>query len=231
MKKIVIPSVFAFVALSVLLGLGTWQVQRHNWKMGLLEDIRAGMNQKAVAYGGEAAGHKQFSRVFLKGRYVPNETVYVHSIRKGVLGRLVFTPIKYADQKMVFVNRGFVPYHLMGKELKARGDVDVEVSGFVRFAEKPAAFTPSADEGKRLFYLADLKGIQLMFRLPGLELNHFIEAQGGNGGAEWPAQRKPEVLLKGIPNKHFGYAITWFGLAGSLMLVFVAYIWSVRRKS
>lgn len=240
MKKIVIPSVLALIGLGILLSLGTWQVQRHEWKQGLLAQIKEGMSKTSVAYEswlGQAEGERleQFARVTLNGRFLTDQVLYVHSIQGGVLGNLVFVPFQLAEGKVVFVNRGFVPYHLTGQENKVDGEVDVALSGVIRLPETPKAFTPPPEKKRKYWYVADIKDMGDATGIKGLETGHYIEAGVGGGGptvkGQWPTQRTPDDLIKSIPNKHFGYAITWFGLAGALLLVFVAYIWSVRRKS
>jgi surfeit locus 1 family protein len=53
-----------------------------------------------------------------------------------------------------------------------------------------------------------------------ITLSEYIEAEPSGRTAGWPAPRDPQDLLAAIPNRHLEYALTWFGLAAALAVVY-----------
>lgn len=90
------------------------------------------------------------------------------------------------------------------------------VTGILRLSAAPNLFTPAPDLAKRLFFSAD---IPAMAQAAGIE-GEYIEAEPSGGTTGWPAPRDPQDLLAAIPNCHLEYALTWFGLAAALAVVY-----------
>ena len=54
-----------------------------------------------------------------------------------------------------------------------------------------------------------------------------IQLDTPDHSGQWPVAT---ALSPNLPNKHFGYALTWFGLAITLLGVYIAFIVQERRK-
>lgn len=230
------PTLSALAALAVLLGLGTWQMQRKAWKDGILADITAAAMRAPVDYsdirkGGpappvSAVQHvemPEFVRVQAKGRWLHDQTAYVYTLRAGQAGYHVFTPLQLEGNDIVPVNRGFVPEDLRNAgALRAASASPVEISGFTRHPERDGLFTPAPDPARRTTYgsypwtlIAPAAATS-----PG---GFFIEATDRQAGEIWPQPRGLDGLVKTIPNRHLEYALTWYGLALTLIGVYLAF--------
>src|ERR1700691_4524369 len=86
---------------ALLLGLGTWQLERLQWKLQLIADMNRNMHaapisiDRAMAAGVSAA---QYRHVDLSGQYVNADEAYVFATGPhGVPVFHVLTPLRLAD--------------------------------------------------------------------------------------------------------------------------------------
>jgi surfeit locus 1 family protein len=218
-------TLFALPALLVLVGLGVWQVQRLQEKQTLLGTIAQRMTAPEAPLDDVlrvAPAEAEWRHVQVRGRFQHDKEVYVHAIEPGLgLGVHVITPLVMADGATVLVDRGFVPLASRAPETRAAGqpENEVAISGIVRLEGERNTFTPAANEAERTWYWRDVEGIARHF---GLTLTASIVIV-----AEQPANPGGLPLFAGyhvdIPNNHLQYAVTWFGLALTLMGVYLAY--------
>ena len=89
-----------------------------------------------------------------------------------------------------------------------------ELEGILRQATKPVTFTPPPNESERAFYVRDSSGIAKSLGLT-LKSTLIFEASTKNDGGPEPL---PSEL--NIPDNHLQYAITWFGLAVALVVIY-----------
>ncbi|MGR4000971.1 MAG: hypothetical protein OD811_04155 [Alphaproteobacteria bacterium] len=130
---------FAVPSLSVLLGLGFWQLARLEWKESLLNDLAAIATAEAQNLAqlpplsdgvAEDGTHSPYQKVFLHGRFISEAAVYVGPRRYesglqsrsgggvagavGAVGAWVFEPflLQNADTVplLIWVARGWVPF-------------------------------------------------------------------------------------------------------------------------
>jgi surfeit locus 1 family protein len=164
----------------------------------------------------------EWRRVSAKGRFLHDKEAYVYATEFDLgLGVHVLTPLDLDEGGTVLVDRGFVPLASKVPETRAAGQVEgeVTVSGIVRLEGERNAFTPTADERQRVWYSRDIDGIArtlgLMLRAPIV----IVADQPANpGGLPQFAGYRVD-----IPNNHLQYAFTWFGLAATLLGVYLVY--------
>lgn len=105
----------AVLIIAVLLALGTWQVQRLQWKLALIERVDTRVHAEPVAAPGpQAWAHvsaeaDEYRHVFLTGSYLPDYSTRAQAVTERGPGYWLLTPLCMADGAIVFVNRGFVP--------------------------------------------------------------------------------------------------------------------------
>ncbi|MBX5135838.1 SURF1 family protein [Rhizobium lentis] len=227
----VITGILVLIALAILLSLGTWQLQRLHWKQGLLADIAARQaaapvplaDIEALAVSG---GDIEYRKVTATGRYINNKERHFFATWRGQTGFYVYTPLELADGRILFVNRGFVPYENKEPEMRMQGQLTDQqtVTGLARakLAGKPSWLVPDNDVRKNIFYWKDL---DVMADSVGLEkarvIPFFVDADSTPNPAGLPIGGVTQVDL---PNDHLQYALTWYGLAAVLVAV-VAISW------
>jgi len=218
-------------ALSILIALGVWQLQRREWKNDLIARFAAALSKPPAAYSPPEAGHeagREFMRVRVRGEFLGSGTVKLliqtpeaaGARTRDSFGYLLFTPLKF-EGGIVYVNRGFMPQSLEGAAAPLPPG-ETEVTGIVRLAARPGWFTPAPDPAKRLFFDADIPAMAAAAGIkPGEAIaGEYIEAEPVPGAGGWPLARAPRSLLTSIPNWHLEYALTWFGLAAALLGVY-----------
>jgi surfeit locus 1 family protein len=213
---------------AVLLGLGTWQLERLNWKEALIAERTARLAAPPLplrpgATTPETPGALDFRRVELSGRYRhQDELLLVAPSITGQAGYHVVTPLERPGGDLVLVSRGWIPYRLRAPETRAGGQVEgpVTITGIARTAGRQGLFVPDNEPGNGLWYWRDLEGMAAHL---GREVAPILVEAGPEpnpGGYPVGGQ----TLLK-LPNDHLGYALTWYALAAALAAVYL-----VRRR-
>jgi surfeit locus 1 family protein len=205
---------------AVLAGLGAWQVQRLQWKEGLIAEVTQRRQSPPVPLEEmerryQQTGDVDYSPVTLTGTFDHSQEMYFYTTHEGQAGWSVFTPLVLADGRVALVNRGFVPDALKDPAKRPQGEVEgvQTIEGLARdpLVEKPNSLIPDNDPAKRMFFW---KSMPEMARAAGLEpdtlVPFFIDAGPAPNPGGWP---KGGTTIISFPNNHLQYAITWFGLA------------------
>ncbi len=202
--------------LATLIGLGTWQLQRRAWKLAILAEIDRAEVSPAIPLPPRPL---PFTKVSVTGHLRDDvHALYGDDVRDApggpVRGAQLIEPLERPGQQPLLVERGWVPDGSLG----APGG-DVTVTGYIRAPDGPGAFSPADDLAARHFYTLDPAKIGDALGLPGVAPFTLV-ALGADAPGVLPA---PATALPRPPNDHLNYALTWFGLALSLLAVFGAY--------
>lgn len=226
----------AMVALAILLGLGTWQVQRLGWK----EDLIATIEQRVSADPRPLAeieqllaseGDVNYWPVTVEGTFRHAGERHFFATHEGKSGYYVYTPLELQDGRLLFINRGFVPFDLKDASKRQAGQVEgvVRLSGLARneLDGKPSMMVPDNDPAKNVFYWKDLQTMAATSGggQPENYLRFFVDADDAPNPGGLPVGG---VTMISLPNSHLEYAITWYSLAA--VLVGVVAVWLVRQR-
>lgn len=205
----------------VLIGLGTWQIERRAWKAELIASRQAGFEAPAVPLPAEIPDPAalEYRRVWVEGRFDHAHEMHLTSrFYRDKAGYQVVTPLLQADGAAVLVNRGFVPLASKDPATRAAGQVGgvVRIEGVVRLSSVPGAFTPANEPGPNLWFYPD---IAQMAAAAGLARVRpvFVEAGPAPNPGGLPIGGQTQIDL---PNDHLQYAITWYSLALALAVIF-----------
>lgn len=233
-EGLLIPGVFALAGLVVLLGLGTWQLERRSWKEGLIANLDRRLNDAPVAlppaseWAATTQDHWEFTRVRLRLEFPKASDALVYSggssLRddaKGA-GYFVFSPARLPDGRQVVVNRGFASERRAYPAASGAQDI----VGSLRWPEASSWFVADHDAAGEIWTVRDPVA---MAKLKGWgEVAPFYieqESPVPPGGVPHPAP-----LRVNLPNHHLQYAMTWYGLALVLVGVFAAWLLHRRRQ-
>jgi surfeit locus 1 family protein len=211
------PGVMATTMLAVLLGLGTWQVERLHWKQALLAQIARAEAAPAVPLPAEP---DPFIKVKVMGQLREDlAATYGAEVRETPagpqLGTRLIVPLETMDGNTILVDRGWVP--TSRPRAIAQPDGAVTVEGYVRPGDTARWFSATDNPASRQFYTLDPAAIGAALELPPAA--PFILVAMGPA----PPERYPDPArhLPQPPNNHLSYAITWYGLAVALVVIFV----------
>ena len=214
--------------LAILLGLGFWQLERLAWKEELIATRQAGYALDPVPVHrvpGETWRRYEYRLVSFKGRYLHDHEILLVSRRhRGKTGFGLLTPMELEDGRELLVDRGWIP----GPEYAIeRPQGVISLTGILRSGGRPNRWVPDNDPVDGTWFFID---VDAMAEATGLQSPYpFVAriAQEHSSGSGYP------VALPGLPvlpNRHLEYALTWFGLAGVLVVIFVVYHGSRRRQ-
>jgi surfeit locus 1 family protein len=222
--RAILTGVAFLAALAILLSLGTWQVERLQWKEKLLADIAERRVAPPVTLGEiEAMAARgediEYRPVTVTGVFANNRERHFFATWRGQTGYYVYTPLQLPDGRFLFVNRGFVPYEAKEPEKRKQGQLTGEqtVTGLARarLAEKPSAIVPENDLAKNIFYWKDLDA---MAASTGITADRLVPFFIDAGDAPNPKGLPIGAVTQfDLPNNHLQYALTWYGLAAALV--------------
>lgn len=230
-NKLVKLTLLALAGVAMLIGLGTWQLQRLAWKQALMEKAqeRATADPVRLRDAVRLVSEKkdiEYLRVRLAGRFEHALERHLYTIVEGKPGWRIVTPVRTTDGAIVMVDSGFVPNKLKDAAKRVAGQVggDVSITGLARAPGRPNQFTPKADPDRNIWYWRDLEGMAATVLTPSeveRVVPFFVEADKLPVPGGWP---RGGVTRVKFTNRHLEYAVTWYGLALALLLVYGAII-------
>jgi surfeit locus 1 family protein len=230
LRALLWPSVAALCALALLLGLGFWQLHRLGEKQALIARIEARIHQvpEAVPPTGDwpklNLAALEYRPVKLHGTYLHDKEILVFEPAGKVAGELtakgylVLTPLHLNDGGIVIINRGFVTDDKAAPASRAAGQIagETDVTGLLRLPQPRNFFTPADEPEKNLWFTSDPAAIAKAKGLANLA-PFLVDADATANPGGWPQGGTTEIS---IPNRHLEYAVTWFGLALTLLGVY-----------
>ncbi len=229
-----LPLVAASIAFALFVGLGVWQLQRAAEKEQLLAAIERGARAAPIElpYADSALAGAEFHRVRAQGQFLGERQFLLDNrLLDGRVGYDVITPLVLADGRTVLVDRGWLP---AGPRREPQGDVALEMTGPVTVTGRlwrpdPAvalgpAVAPSSGEWPRTVTRIDYQAL-------GQELGRTLTPAviRAERGAPWVLTPRPLEPRFG-PERHYGYAVQWFALALTVVVVTGALRWRRRQR-
>ena len=218
MSRLFIPLIFGLIGTAILIGLGTWQVQRLVWKEGVLAEIKSRIADLPVPL---SEAQNDYQAVQLSGRYVGDELHVLASIKHhGAIYRVI-SAFQTDDGARVLVDRGYIP---TTEKSQPRASQPVTIIGNLHSPDEIDGFTPEPDQAANIWYARD---VPRMAEALGTEEIFFILRETSEND---PSVTPLPVDTSAIPNDHLGYAITWFSLAVVWLGMTGVFVWRIRQK-
>lgn len=234
--RLVWPTVLTLLGLAVLIGLGTWQLQRKAWKEGIVARIEARVTAPPVPLAQVAArlgpgADVEYTHVSVTGRFHHDKERYLYAPGKSGLEWHVLTPLETEPGRIVWINRGSVPdaRRVPGTRIEGQVPGTVTVAGLVRQPQS-AAFTPVNDVARNIWHWADIEGLTRSAFPAGAVTALPVVVERDAGPPVPGGLPQGGVTRLSIPNRHLEYAVTWYGLALTLIGVFAAFAYKRLRE-
>lgn len=235
---------WAFIGLMLALtalwiGLGIWQVERLQWKEGLIAEVSARLTAPpydlppVAEWPATDTSSFEYHPVKLSGQYAADAPVLVFTSLTEPKGKYagagywIMAPFTPDGGGNVFVNRGFVPQDSARAFLdpKTVPQGHLELTGVALPAEKPGPFTPPPDRANHVDWIANAARLAAFDGISGSVFPLTVDLPAGPAGA---LPQGGETTVD-FPNNHLGYAFTWFGLAILTPALLAYWVWRQLR--
>lgn len=234
-KPQLIPTLLCLLLWLLLISLGRWQWQRAEFKESLLDRYALGAQSQplAVVDVAKTGQDVQGFPIALSGVFDNTHSILLDNQMEATQpGFHVLTPLRTADGNVVLINRGWLPLSsgVFGKQRQMPVVPDtlngvLALTGTVYF---PSArqVTLEADsfsdtQWPLLVQKLDLPAIS---KVLGVELPPFVIRLDEGARVEQGNQLvRHWQLLVMAPEKHQAYSFQWFGMAFTLLILYIVF--------
>ena len=194
----------------VFIALGTWQIIRLNWKNNLILEIENSLKNSPVELNRNKINN--YLRIKTSGIIDFDKQIYLYSLNdSGTPGFEVINPILIMDESYL-INRGWIPF-----EKKDTPEINIfdqnNIIGTLKAQGRKNIFKPDNDIKENYWFSLDREDI---FKFTNKKFSQYIIYLDGN--YQFP---RPKKITANISNNHKKYAMTWFSLAISILLLYL----------
>jgi surfeit locus 1 family protein len=229
------PTIAVILVTALMFWLGFWQLHRLEWKTALLASIYAAQSEpprSLLSYRAADMPKAEWHNVIAEGTLLNAKELYATPrYLKEQMGYAILTPLAISTPggtEYVLVNRGWVNSAMKDPATRAGGNPagKVRVEGVIRnYVERGWLW-------RQFFFNAPEKNLWLWYDFPAMQKHEglpllpvLIDAtrvtlEDGTTIKEGPA---PFPLEINIRNDHLGYAITWFLIGISGVVIYGLY--------
>ena len=203
-------SIFVFFFISIFLALGSWQLVRLNWKLDLIEQIQSSLKEEPININNTVL--KNYLRIKAVGTIDFENQIYLYNLNeKGEPGFEVINPVEI-NNKNYLLNRGWIPFNKKNdKEINIIDENNIV--GVLRKQIKANMFKPKNDISNNYWFTLNREDL---YDFTGEKFSPYIIYLSSKN--EFP---KTKLITANISNNHKKYAITWFSLAISILLIYL----------
>ncbi|MBR1167814.1 SURF1 family protein [Bradyrhizobium sp. DASA03005] len=238
-------ALFTLFLTAVFVALGVWQLQRRTAKHELIAALTERIAAAPVALPPSAQwaalnpARDEFRRVSFTATYaaLPDAMVYSSgsAVRKDASGpgTWAFLPARLPGGEMLVIDAGFVENTMQDRGVEDRAvkklvtGEPVSLTGYLRFPEAPSWLTPAENRDKRLWFVRDHLAIASALGW-GAVAPFYIDLEQPAPANGIP---RPGPLVVNLKDDHLQYAITWFTLAGAVLIAFAVWLRGRRQSS
>ena len=219
------PSLIAATMLATLLAMASWQLERLEWKRGLIAETAARMAGPAAALppppvDAAALRHRP---IRVQGRYHHDRELYLEArSHQGRAGLHLVTPFTLDDGRVVLVDRGWLPPERRRPETRPGSRIEGPVSLIATLRtggwQGYEFLRPENDPVGNAWVWMDLPRMAASTGLAGVIGGFYLAADATPNPGGLPIGRAPRIDL---PNNHLAYALTWYALAFVLLVIYL----------
>ena len=210
MKHKFLFSVFVIFFILVFVALGSWQIIRLNWKNNLIFEIENSLKNPPVELTN--SNTENYLKIKTSGSIDLEKQIYLYSLNDaGTPGFEVINPISINEINYL-INRGWIPFEKKNsKEINVFDEKDI--IGTLKLQGRKNIFKPDNDIKENYWFSLNREDI---LKFTGKEFSKYIIYLDGNYQVP-----KPKKITANISNNHQKYALTWFSLAISILLLYL----------
>ena len=210
MKHKFLFSVFIIFFILVFIALGSWQIIRLNWKNNLILEIENSLKKPPVELS--KTNRENFLKIKTSGSIDFEKQIYLYNLNDtGTPGFEVINPI-IVDNENYLINRGWIPF-----EKKDTSEINIldqnNIIGTLKIQGRKNIFKPDNDIKENYWFSLNREDV---LKFTGKKFSKYIIYLDGN--YQLP---RPIKITANISNNHKKYAMTWFSLAISILLLYL----------
>lgn len=225
-----IATILVFVGIVILIRLGNWQLVRATEKEKIINDIESRkISDPLTLTALNQLAEKNYYPLKIQG-YFDNQHYLLldNRIYKGRAGFEVVQPF-ISTEGTVLVNRGWIPWPLYRAILpkipivvgmmELEGEVSFPLNGIVLVKDE----LKSTNGWPQLVQSLDISALTKLYQEINLSIEPWILRQRADSE---PFYKRSWIYINMSPEKHVSYAVTWFGLALALIIIYIAAVTS-----
>ncbi len=216
MRNLLFPLIVGLGGLAILVGLANWQLNRLEWKEGILADIRAKLDAPAIPLleNPDPLTDNYLSVIF-EGQPTGEELRVLDSGTIAGTGHHIISAFETSDGRRVMVDQGLIGINDASAQSMEPMIETITVQGNLIWPDDPEAQPPQGDE----WYSRDVAAMALVLNTEPLLVQLAAASQYD------PRLSPLAVDTRNIKNDHLEYAITWMLLAvvwGAMTMFYIA---------
>ena len=224
MLRLIFPLLLGLIGAGILVGLGVWQLQRLEWKSGILAEIDAKIVATPVALPETVSAEAdKYRPVTVSGRLLRPEALVLTSMKDAGAGYRVIAAMEVTGgTRKIMVDLGFVSD---AKREFLRPTTPITVTGNLHWPTEVDRFTPEPELLRNVWFARE---VERMANVLGTE-QLLVVARSLDPGI--PEVTPMPVDTASVANDHLTYAITWFSLAIVWLGMTALLVWRIRRRT
>ena len=184
---------------------------RLDWKLTLIKQINESINSEPSDF--DVTNLRNFKSIKFNGKIDYDKQIYLYSLNdKGAPGFDLINPIMI-DNKSFLINRGWIPKNQKGRKFETNSE---NFTAILKQKSKFNYFKPENDLTNNYWFT--LKDEDLSKFAGKIFSKYIIYPNDRLNDQSLPYQKN---ITTNISNNHLKYALTWFSLAISILLIYL----------
>ncbi len=221
--RFAVTAVLSILILGLFLSLGFWQVQRLQWKAGVLADIDARIKAAPVAVPALPTPEAdRYLPVMVQGVLGQGGVRVLASSRDFGPGYRIIQALRLESGRLVLLDLGF---QRISQQEEASLPHAIAVTGNLHWPDELDNWTPAPEPDNALWFARDIATISAYLGTEPVLIVAREITPAVTGILPMP------VTSEGVANRHLEYAVTWFLLAATWLLMTGLALWRMKRRT
>jgi len=222
-RRLILPLVFGLSGAAVLIGLGSWQMNRLVWKQDILARIEARIADEPRPLPDRPdPATDTYLPVSVAGTLTGEGIEVLVSRKQRGAGYRMIAVLETDTGRRILIDRGFLLEAQRATTPRATGPATVR--GNLLWPVEVDSYTPAPDAARGIWFARDLPAMAAALATePVLVIASAITPPD-------PGVEPMPVDSAHIPNDHLTYAITWFSLAVAWLGMTALLLWRIWRR-
>ena len=203
--------------------LGIWQLERLEWKKNLIQEYNNLEKERPLSLSMGKMKYRnmdEFTKIIAKGTIDRSKKIFFPAkTYNGKNGYFIASLLIDNHNNHYLIDEGWFEYNQYDYFKKNSDIISAEILGYLRYPTEKKMFTPKNSPETNEWYYYDLKEIEKYF---GAQINQkFFIKNMSNYGEDFLF---PSRAKHNFSNNHLQYAITWFLMSFSILIIFVIFL-------